>query len=248
MSEQCEVERDEPKAPYRRWCKWCRMDVTWSGDWDQHRRLNADRQHADDPEAYGSRAWRKAAASMSMPVADALADAETLRLNSPHTRLPRGAGAERGVRDMSESSREGMDMTHTVTIIGAFKAAGADHVEQTERLADALGAWLQESGFEDLGFTVAPSVGGGSGWPVERGFVVTFADVHVHDVDEWPADAIAEWIRAREEQTAVCVLVRKESFRLVTEPEERRCYCGAPIGTDSDSIEFSFCEEHGQDV
>lgn len=108
-------------------------------------------------------------------------------------------------------------MRHTVTIIGSFQPVpGHDnatgHLDLCEGLAKSLGAWLAESGFEELGFTIVPSFGGGSGWPVERGFTVTFADVA--DVDEWPAEAIAEWIRARESQEAVCILTRAESFAL----------------------------------
>jgi hypothetical protein len=107
----------------------------------------------------------------------------------------------------------------TVTIIGAFENQGApgrdwnaDHVAFVKRLARDLAQWLGEDRQESVGFTLAPSFGGGSGWPVERGFTLTLANVP----EGFDVPRVAEWLRARENQEAVCILSREESFTLHT--------------------------------
>jgi hypothetical protein len=104
----------------------------------------------------------------------------------------------------------------TIQIIGAWGAYPAYVPHRANLLPDLalfLGAWLAGT-HPGLGFTVTPSFGGGAGWPVEPGFVVTFAGVP----EAFDAGPIAEWIRARESQDAVVVLERTEAFRLVERP------------------------------
>lgn len=88
------------------------------------------------------------------------------------------------------------------------------HWQAVSDFAGDLSSWLHEQGYADLGFTAVPSFGGGAGWETETGFVLTFANVPEHWLTLAPA--VAEWIRARESQQAVCILTREESFTLHT--------------------------------
>jgi hypothetical protein len=102
----------------------------------------------------------------------------------------------------------------TVTIIGAFNSGTLEtawnHANAVSRLAADLGAWLLTAGFSDVGFTIAPSFGGGAGWDVEPGFTLTFAEVTSRSLPI----LVAEWLCQRENQQAVCILEREEAFSL----------------------------------
>jgi hypothetical protein len=102
----------------------------------------------------------------------------------------------------------------TISVICAWHASRVVDGQTLPQLARDLGAYLLNGGWSALGFTLGPSFGGGAGWPVEPGFTVTFAGLP----SEVNLRGVAEWLRDRERQQAVCYVERAETFLLVERP------------------------------
>lgn len=119
-------------------------------------------------------------------------------------------------------------MTLTLTVIAAFhgitqrrfadaeaSALGSLHVAEVAGIAKWAADWFahNQPGLETLGFTAAPSWGGGAGWDTEAGVTFVFANVDASAVARVRAFAVA--LRLREVQDCVAVLTREETFALV---------------------------------
>jgi hypothetical protein len=97
----------------------------------------------------------------------------------------------------------------TVTLLIAF---GDQERGSVEALAGNVQVGLQ-IGLCKLSFTITPSLGGGGQWPLERGAVIAFAGLADDDVER--VRDLALWLRGKEQQQAVALLVREEGFSLV---------------------------------
>jgi hypothetical protein len=111
----------------------------------------------------------------------------------------------------------------TYTVVAGFALGGPEWSRKAHTLAVRATAywasewWKHEAAdhplYENVGFTVHESHGGGAGWPVERGVTVMLAGL---TLDHAPGVVrFAQALKAREEQEAVVLTSRVERFDLV---------------------------------
>jgi hypothetical protein len=106
----------------------------------------------------------------------------------------------------------------TLSNLVAHGAADPFHAHDVavRALSRWVSCWLEQRGYieaENVGFTAHQSHGGGAGWDVEPGAVLTFAGL-TPELRPLVVE-LAEALKVRERQEAVVLLERLEKFTLV---------------------------------